>query len=344
MSSPSDLPGSQHRLTSQAIELLAAYRQAPSDRNREQLKAFHDVSPAHADALARAEQFLQLSGQLKTRRRSTPQTVWFYLELWALRLVGHHSALPITVASCFALLIVWNLATPQQDVSLANRQPGASDAQPTHFETAWREQRSITLGDGSTVWLGWRTELDVDFSAARRTVRLHKGVAAFQVRSDPDRPFFVRARAVQTRVTGTEFVVDLQQSDKVAVSVVEGQVSVSGADLSEVMLGAEESVAVVNGLLATKEFRPQNQIGQWRDGMLVFEDEALLDVLGALQPYTRYQLNTSAISGHGGRVTGVFFIEQADEALFTLLETHRIDVDESDSNRLFLRYDLTSLL
>ena len=54
-----------------------------------------------------------------------------------------------------------------------------------------------TLSDGSVVELNATAEIAVDFSAARRDVRLVRGEAHFSVAKDASRPFVVSAGGVQ---------------------------------------------------------------------------------------------------------------------------------------------------
>ena len=93
---------------------------------------------------------------------------------------------------------------------------------------------------------------------------------------------------------------------------------------------------VDDGVMGAVAQRSLEEIGPWRDGMLIFDERPLLDALAALKPYTRYELDTSAIAAHAGRVSGVFFIEQAQDALLTILETHRIDIEQDGNTRLRL--------
>lgn len=81
------------------------------------------------------------------------------------------------------------------------------------------------LEDGSTVELNAGAEISVDYSTTRRAVRLRRGEALFQVKSDATRPFVVISREVEVRAVGTAFVVQ-EGARTVDVLVTEGRVSV----------------------------------------------------------------------------------------------------------------------
>jgi transmembrane sensor len=93
------------------------------------------------------------------------------------------------------------------------------------IETQANEWRQLKLADGSTVNVGPRTLLHVDFSKERRGVHLQRGEAMFQVIKDPSRPFIVNADTAAVRAVGTKFAVD-RRDDSVVVTVAEGKVAV----------------------------------------------------------------------------------------------------------------------
>ncbi|MCF0054190.1 FecR family protein [Dyadobacter sp. CY356] len=86
----------------------------------------------------------------------------------------------------------------------------------------------IQLPDGSSVVLrkNSRISYNKQFDADRRVVIL-SGEAFFEVVKDPERPFFVYANELVTKVLGTSFSIKADESDKnVLVAVKTGKVSV----------------------------------------------------------------------------------------------------------------------
>jgi transmembrane sensor len=83
-----------------------------------------------------------------------------------------------------------------------------------------------TLSDGTQVELNRGAGIEVNFSAARRDVKLLSGQALFTVAKNPLRPFVVTAEGVEIRAVGTAFAVNcaVQQVD---VTVTEGRVALN---------------------------------------------------------------------------------------------------------------------
>lgn len=93
------------------------------------------------------------------------------------------------------------------------------------------------LSDGSLVELNAGAEIEVDYSAARRRVRLRRGEALFSVTKDPARPFVVEVGGVEVRAVGTAFTVRYD-ADQVRVLVTEGRVAVERAADGQSLLPA----------------------------------------------------------------------------------------------------------
>ena len=62
---------------------------------------------------------------------------------------------------------------------------------------------SRALDDGTVVELNGGAEIEVQFTAAERRLRLVRGEAHFQVAKNPLRPFVVEAGGVAVRAVGT---------------------------------------------------------------------------------------------------------------------------------------------
>ena len=87
---------------------------------------------------------------------------------------------------------------------------------------------SVTLEDGSKIILksGSCLRLPEHFTASERVVFL-TGEAFFDIAKNPERPFFVHAKDIVTRVLGTSFwVKNTEGSKNIAVEVITGKVTV----------------------------------------------------------------------------------------------------------------------
>jgi transmembrane sensor len=83
----------------------------------------------------------------------------------------------------------------------------------------------VFLSDGSAVTMNANTELQVRFTAARRSLTLVRGEAHFSVTHDTHRPFEVHARERVVVAVGTAFDVRLDRGHGVEVTVTEGRVA-----------------------------------------------------------------------------------------------------------------------
>ena len=95
---------------------------------------------------------------------------------------------------------------------------------PSVMTTQLGEQRSITLEDGSIVYINTQSHLSIDYSQDARLVEIVFGEALFDVKRDENRPFRVIAGRTTAEALGTQFNVR-HFENATEVSVVEGQVA-----------------------------------------------------------------------------------------------------------------------
>src|SRR3546814_15164189 len=96
----------------------------------------------------------------------------------------------------------------------------------------------VRLADGSTVQLGPKSVIAVDYSSGSRAIRLLSGQAMFEVTHDPARPFRVVARDVTTTVLGTGFEVRMI-GETTGVAVRHGRVRVEDHGRARELGGGE---------------------------------------------------------------------------------------------------------
>ncbi|HEY9001883.1 MAG TPA: FecR domain-containing protein [Mucilaginibacter sp.] len=126
-------------------------------------------------------------------------------------------AAAIAFLACGALAI-WKLA-------------GSRQSAPQYYtvSTGVNSIKQLTLPDGTQVWLNSATSLQVpqNFDGKVRQLILNEGEAFFDVHHDANRPFIVRASALNVQVLGTSFNIKTFKSLKdIKISVVSGMVGV----------------------------------------------------------------------------------------------------------------------
>ncbi|MEX2511257.1 MAG: FecR domain-containing protein [Cyclobacteriaceae bacterium] len=154
--------------------------------------------------------------------------------------------------------------------------------------TASGEKLQFTLSDGTRVWLNSVTELSFPekFDSTERKVFLN-GEAFFEVEKDSLRPFRVVSDDLVTTALGTSFNVTNKDSNKINVALATGKVQVKFSENAEnVMLVPGQKLTFFP---STKEksidsFDPNEDIA-WKDGILVFRDSTLEEVVKELEDW-----------------------------------------------------------
>ena len=143
--------------------------------------------------------------------------------------------------------------------------------------------RSMTLPDGSLVWLAPESRLDhpESFDPLKREVTL-TGKAFFDVTHDPERPFVIVAGQGRIEVLGTSFNV-IARKDSTEVIVNQGKVRLS--EIAEpsnrvTLVRNEKGILKNNNLLKAPNDNPNYQ--SWKTNVLVFDgvpvEKALLQI------------------------------------------------------------------
>jgi len=200
------------------------------------------------------------------------------------------------------------------------------------YTTVIGESKTVELADGSTLLLNTASQVEVQYSPNRRTLKLLRGEVHFKVAHDSARPFEVHAGTNIVRAVGTAFTVELK-AETVEVTVTEGRVelaSVAVAD-SDISAPHETSLALVSSGQSA-QFSDYVQsivtIGQdevdrrlaWHKGALIFKGEALEDVISEVSRYTKTKIVISDPEIRSLKIGGYFKTGET-EAMLQALET-----------------------
>jgi ferric-dicitrate binding protein FerR (iron transport regulator) len=148
------------------------------------------------------------------------------------------------------------------------------------LETPRRGQFSITLPDGTRVWLNNASSLRFPavFTGSKREVEL-TGEAFFDVATDAHRPFFVRVPKSQMdiHVLGTSFNVSAYPDDPVVrTTLVSGKVRVTQRDNSTLLKPQQQLIAGKDGAW---ELRRNITEVSWRENQFNFDSAGLQQVM-----------------------------------------------------------------
>ena len=201
-------------------------------------------------------------------------------------------------------------------------------SRPPVYETAVGEQQVAMLDDGSRVSLNTNSRVAILYSAGERRVRLERGEAMFEVAHNAARPFIVEAGDEQVRALGTTFVVRRDGEARMAVTLIEGRVEVSGhgratpARIAVLTPGQRVTVTPTAG--AALDRPSVEAVTAWRRGELVFEDVTLLEAAQELNRYNGEHLVVADPSLASLRLSGVFSTGDMEEAARAIATLHHL--------------------
>lgn len=196
--------------------------------------------------------------------------------------------------------------------------------------TGVAELRTLTLDDGSIVYLDAESAIAVRYDAGRREIALLAGQAFFEVVPAKDRPFIVTAGEVSVTVTGTAF--DVRSSDdSVTVGVQSGTVEVRldrGTRLAATLTRGERlRVSGEGRQVAKSEIAPED-VASWRERRLIVDGATLSEVVAELDRHHPGLIVLRDRSLGDRRITGVFDLRHPVEALQAVAHTQQASVVE----------------
>lgn len=179
--------------------------------------------------------------------------------------------------------------------------------------TALGEKAEIFLPDNSKIILNGSSKLKYpkQFDGDKREVEL-EGEAYFEVTHKPDFPFIVHAGNISTTVLGTKFNVSaFTNENNIAVSLIEGKVKVSrkeSKELQPIIILQPNQQFIYNReakISSVEQFDTDKTIG-WKDNILIFDNESLVQVLARLERAYGTKFELAANSFKDFKVTANF--------------------------------------
>jgi transmembrane sensor len=209
------------------------------------------------------------------------------------------------------------------------------DVPTIRYATAVGEIRTLTLPDGSEVRLNTNSAVRVAFPGKARVIQLD-GEAYFKVAHDPQRPFVVYAGRFSVKALGTAFAVHALENG-VDLTVTAGHVELASfkeppQDVASRGVAptddAETRVPLLKGQHAY--FRGESKVIEnldtqaleerlsWRDGMLIFDNDRLSDIVAELNRYSTTRIVISEPAIQDLRLGGYFKVQDIGSILDTL--------------------------
>lgn len=142
------------------------------------------------------------------------------------------------------------------------------------------KRSSITLADGTKVWLNSGTELEFPstFNDKTRDIKI-VGEIYIDVAKDKTKPFYVHTTRADIQVLGTKFNVSAYKEDvSESIVLVEGKVTVNAQNNMMSEMNPNEML-VVNSDGIKKNIVDATQYISWKDGILNFNKATLSSIL-----------------------------------------------------------------
>ena len=256
---------------------------------------------------------------------------------------------PVAIAA--SLLLVGVLSF--QGFEFFSSQPQNNDiAQVARYSlqasTKPGEHKSISLEDGSTLWLNTNSQVNIAFTDTSRTIELLRGELHIEVAKDKQRPLNVLAAGKAIQAVGTAFNVQYHRGDLELV-VTEGVVEVASYTLTQddgnrllapVIKSTNNAMTLVQGQKSVlslpnstvEPISPQDIANDlsWREGKIVFRGETLINVIEEVSRYTDKTVVLGDTSLANLQVAGLFNTNDVDALIATLADNLQISTDYTD--------------
>jgi len=241
----------------------------------------------------------------------------------------------LVAASMLLLMGLWPSSVPSPDGSAI-------------YTTTIGENKTVALTDGSKLLLNTASQVEVQFSQNRRTLKLLKGEVHVDVAHNAARPFEVHAGTNIVRAVGTAFTVELK-AETVEVTVTEGRVelaTVAAAD-GDISIPHETSLALVNSgqsaqfsdyvqSIVTIEPEEINRRLAWHEGALIFKGDTLEHVISEVSRYTKTQIIISDPAIRSLKIGGYFKTGETEAMLHALETSFGLSVQRVGEDLVYL--------
>lgn len=205
-----------------------------------------------------------------------------------------------------------------------------SEQEPAYVERTMPAGKTaiLTLSDGSKVHLNSESTLKFpkQFGPEKREIHLD-GEAFFEITADEDRPFEVHAGNLKTTVLGTAFNVKAYPGEQqTQIAVEHGKVAVEKKDSARTALLINPNQWITfdrNNEELKKESGDIRRIIAWKDGILLFHDKTVAEVIEMLERW----YGTDIIIENEALNNCVLHGEHKEESLENVLEAMQFALD-----------------
>jgi transmembrane sensor len=219
------------------------------------------------------------------------------------------------------------------------------------YQTQVGERSVVNLGDGSVITLNTNSRIEVTLSPMRRSIKMLKGQAFFNVAKDINRPFMVDVGDKRVVALGTAFDIRFDTNQQVEVTLVEGRVAVDNINettnqsfLSESnktkpveLVPGEKLVAKGKENIQVSKLENIDKTTGWQKGRLICRQESINSVIQEMNRYSFKKIklhNDSRILDI--KINGVFDTTKPRHFVDTLTQMHPLEARQTQSNEITL--------
>lgn len=196
------------------------------------------------------------------------------------RVFGLRRAVRYAAAVAAAVLLVFGSGR-----FFASRQLERLSEQMTSLDVPAGQRISLTLQDGTKVWLnaGSTLQYPLVFSGKTRRVRV-SGEAMFEVEHDAQHPFIVETFACDVEVLGTKFNVEADEASGLfTTALLQGRVKVTNRLADEqVYLNPDECVSLVGNRLTRERIEDPDEY-LWTEGILNLKSASFEELIAKFE-------------------------------------------------------------
>jgi len=331
----------ENQIYDDASHWVARLDRGLSDEETQALRSWIKINPKHKDALLemaalwdRMDNLSVLSELFDAPVAQVPQPVKRSVAktAWAV------------AASVLVLVVALNILTPTMfwKTPAALQQPlqaATSKTSNTIYETGIGVHSTVSLPDGTKMFLNTNTQVSVTYSEKERLLVLKKGELLVEVAHNKLRPLRVKVGERIVEAVGTAFNVYLKDEQNFDVIVTEGRVQVkTTADKAPTQNTAQQTKAIQELSQGEKLSIHDSQSTaveniaaavindrlSWRNGNLVFRGERLKDALNELSRYTPERFRVKDARINDLRIAGLYKAGDVDGLLLALKENFNI--------------------
>lgn len=205
---------------------------------------------------------------------------------------------------------------------------------------------SVVLADGSRLKMDLATQVNVEFGASRRELRLMRGRAIFEVAHDGTRPFVVDADGGRITALGTRFQVDVLDGDSVVVTLIEGAIALDNSGRRYGWSGRSAPIELSAGEQArysrttstwTREDADVMSATSWSEGFHVFSATPLARAVEEINKYSPVKLRLADSGLDGLVLSGNFKAGDASNVAVALPVVLPVAIEQRENEIIIVR-------